>query len=327
MKEPLENSPNNQLFESRDHEASARAFADPSVIDSRELRTYMPRSNRPALLRCAGLVVVQFATGLIVWFALGSLWLLPAMALHGFVLVHWFALLHECAHMTAFKTRSINNWVAWVCGIAINLGPRYFQYEHTQHHTYTQNLAQDPQHITLPENFPAYLFYLSGLPYWYFQFKSLFSHAFNRVPENEKIFLTPAFEMEVVQEARILCSIYAVILVLAVANGWLWPLYLWIVPLLLGEPAMRFIRMSEHVGMPMSGDLTINTRTNHVAWPYRVLCWNMNYHAEHHFAPSVPFHALPALNRRIGNHLPQTGGYIDAHQQIRKLIGLIESRR
>jgi len=187
-------------------------------------------------------------------------WLIAAMALHGFVLVHLFALQHESAHMTAFKTRQINTWAGWICGLVINLGPKYFQYEHTQHHTYTQNLSKDPQHIPLPESFAAYVLYLSGLPYWYNQFKSLFLHALNKTPDREKVFLTPEFEREVVMEARLICAVYLLVIVFSVINGWLWPLYLWLIPLLLGEPVMRIIRMTEHVGMPLSPDLTENTR-------------------------------------------------------------------
>lgn len=280
----------------------------------------MRRHNRPALLRCAGFVLVLIATGALVVLSLGSAWLVAAMALHGYVLVHLFALQHESAHMTAFKTRRLNYWAGWICGVVINLGPRYFQYEHTQHHTYTQNLAQDPQHIPLPKSFAAYALYLSGLPYWYFQFKSLFMHAANRTPDKERIFLRPQQEREVVREARLICAIYLLVIALALINGWTWPVYLWLIPLLLGEPCMRVIRMTEHVGMPMSPDLTENTRTNHVSWPFRMLCWNMNYHAEHHFAPSVPFHALPALNQKIGRHLPETRGYFEAHRHIRSLI-------
>jgi len=280
----------------------------------------MQRNDRSAMVRFAALICVQLMTALLVWQALGSPWLVPAMALHGFVLVHLFALLHEAAHMTAFKTRHLNTWAGWYCGLMINLGPKYFQFEHTQHHTYTQNLVKDPQHIVLPRSLTAYCFYLSGLPYWYYQFKSLFLHAANSIPEKEKQFIPATVRPEIVREARIITAVYLLVAVLAIVNGWLWPLYLWVVPLLLGEPAMRFIRMTEHVGMPMTPNLRHNTRTNHVAWPFQILCWNMNYHAEHHFAPSVPFHALPALNRRIGNALPETAGYFAAHRQIRRML-------
>ena len=49
----------------------------------------------------------------------------------------------------------------------------------------------------------------------------------------------------------------------------------------------------------------------------RFLYWNMNYHAEHHIAPSVPFHALPALHARLRAHLyVETKGYLGAHREI-----------
>ncbi len=294
-----------------------RAFADKTVIGASELRSFMVRKDLPALIRTTVLLMVHLCTGFGVVMALNTGWLLPAMFVHGFLLVHLFSLQHECAHMTAFKTRRFNDWAAWYCGVVINLGPRYFQHEHTQHHTYTQHGSKDPQRVPLPQSLPGYLLYLSALPYWYSQFKALFIHAAGTIPESEEAFLPPSIRGDVVREARIICGIYALVLVASLAFGWLWPLYLWIGPLLLAEPCMRFIRMTEHVGMPATGDLTKNTRTNHVPWPFQMVCWNMNYHAEHHFAPSVPFHALPALHARIGAALPQTAGYFAAHRQIR----------
>ena len=41
------------------------------------------------------------------------------------------------------------------------------------------------------------------------------------------------------------------------------------------------------------------------SWLSRVLYWNMNYHIEHHLYPSIPFHALPALNAAIRDQLPE----------------------
>jgi len=38
--------------------------------------------------------------------------------------------------------------------------------------------------------------------------------------------------------------------------------------------------------------------------------WNMNYHAEHHAWPAVPWYALPAVHERITAHLDhQAQGY------------------
>jgi fatty acid desaturase len=218
--------------------------------------------------------------------------------------------------MTAFKTRSVNDWVARYCGIVMCIPPRFFQLEHTQHHTYTQDIAYDPQHIGLPRTLGSYLLYLSALPYWRSQLTTLLRHACGQINQQESLFTAAVQRPMVIMEARTMLVIYLVLLSLSVYFAWYWPVYLWLAPLLIAEPAMRFIRMTEHVGQPLVPDLTKNTRTCRVAWPLRSLCWNMNYHAEHHFAPSVPFHALPELHQKIGHYLPNYPGYFAAHRSI-----------
>jgi len=89
-----------------------------------------------------------------------------------------------------------------------------------------------------------------------------------------------------------------------------------VLPLLLGQPVMRWIRMTEHVGCITEPDPLRNTRSTDVAAPWRWLAWNMNYHAEHHIAPPVPFHALPRLRAQLGASLPVRQGYGAAHREI-----------
>ena len=80
---------------------------------------------------------------------------------------------------------------------------------------------------------------------------------------------------------------------------------------------MRFIRMTEHVGKPTVADMKTNTRTNYVSRPMQFLAWNMNYHAEHHYASSVPFHALPKLHEKLkGVVAVEPKGYLGAHRDI-----------
>ena len=86
-------------------------------------------------------------------------------------------------------------------------------------------------------------------------------------------------------------------------------------------PVMRGIRMTEHVGRPTVTDMRENTRSCLVSAPLRFLAWNMNYHAAHHYASSVPFHALPELQRMIEKDIEvEPGGYLGAHRDmIRKI--------
>jgi len=91
----------------------------------------------------------------------------------------------------------------------------------------------------------------------------------------------------------------------------------WLLPRIIGEPVMRLIRMSEHVGRPHVPDLLRNTRTVLSVAPVRWLAWNMAYHAEHHAVPSVPFHALPALHRILGSQFEEVQpGYFATQLQL-----------
>ncbi len=94
-------------------------------------------------------------------------------------------------------------------------------------------------------------------------------------------------------------------------------LWFWWLPVLLGEPVMRWIRLTEHVGRPNLRDMRENTRTNLVSRPIAFLCWNMNYHAEHHYAASVPYHALPRLHEKLAGYVHvEPRGYPGAHLEI-----------
>ena len=71
-----------------------QALAD-GTITRKELKTLMKRSNTPGLIRLFFWFVAMAATGSLVWLTLGSWWVVPAMFIHGILLVHHFSLQHE----------------------------------------------------------------------------------------------------------------------------------------------------------------------------------------------------------------------------------------
>ena len=301
------------------------ARSDGAPITRRELKALMARSNRPALLRLPLWYGLLAVTGLLIWWAMGTWWMMSAMFLHGIIWVHHFSLQHECIHFTAFRTRKLNEWVAAWCGFWICVPPVYFRYEHCDHHTHTQVPGRDPELIPLADSVGGHLLYITSIPYWRAMIGGLVSHALGRLTSTEKRFVPKEERGAVIREARVFLGLYlGIAAVMATANWWA-PLWYWIVPLLLGEPVMRAIRMTEHVGRPNTRDMTENTRTSLVAWPWRFLAWNMPFHAEHHFAAAVPFHALPKLHKRLNGQLYfEDGGYAGAHRDI---MGQLTGRR
>lgn len=293
-------------------------------ISRAELRDLMQRRNGPALWHLAGWVCVLAVTGGLIWAAWDSWLIWPAMFLHGIVLVHHFSLQHECVHYTVFRTRWLNDLAGVVCGLIIILPHQFFRYEHCDHHTHTQVPGDDPELVEMPQSWGQYLWYLSAIPYWRTKITELLRHAAGRLSAGERRFTPRVAEPVVIREARLMLAFYAGLFAVMAAAGWWAPLWFWLIPLILGEPVMRFIRMTEHVGRPTVAQMRHNTRTNLVSLPWRFLAWNMNYHAEHHYVASVPFHALPRLHEKLRDHVHvEPGGYVGAHRDI---IGQLRAR-
>lgn len=286
-----------------------------------DLKSFMQRSDAPAFRRLILWVLVLMGTTALIALSWNSWLIWPAMFLHGIVLVHHFSLQHECVHYTVFRTRKINDIVGQICGLIIILPHRFFRYEHCDHHTYTQKSGDDPEMIPLPKTIWQYLWYLTAIPYWRAKFTEVFRHASGNLSADERRFIPKEEHAAVFRDARVMLALYTAVLVASVLTGWTGLLWLWIIPLMMGEPVMRFIRMTEHVGRPTTPLMAENTRTNLVSAPWRFLCWNMNYHAEHHYVASVPFHALPRLHEKLKDHIfVEPGGYLAAHRDILRQI-------
>jgi fatty acid desaturase len=282
-----------------------------------DLKSLMQRSNRPALWRLLVWVGLLTGTTTLITLTYDSPWIWPAMFVHGVVLVHHFSLQHECVHYSVFRTRWLNDLVGNICGFIIMLPHKHFRYEHCDHHTYTQLPGDDPELVPMPEALGQYLFYLTAIAYWRSKFTELFRHVAGRLSVQEKRFVPRVEHKAIYREARIMAALYMLILMVMISFNWWAPMWYWFIPLLLGEPVMRFVRMTEHVGCPTVAQMHENTRTCLVSLPWRFLCWNMNYHAEHHYVASVPFHALPRLHEKLKTHIHvENGGYFGAHRDI-----------
>lgn len=243
----------------------------------------------------------------------GSLWVWPAMLLHGIAMVALFAPLHESVHRTAFASRRLNDWVAAVCGFVVILPARFYRHFHMAHHRHTQMPGLDPEIPEVkPTTFLEFFLQASAFNYWKRALTDLWRHGRGRVPAP----FVPARERPaVVREARLHAAGYAAIAV-AILAGWQAPLWYWLLPFLLGQPWLRLYLMAEHVGLAPSRDFLACTRTTLTTAPVRLLMWNMPYHAEHHAWPGIPFHALPAAHRTARHALPHVEpGYGAFHRR------------
>ena len=282
------------------------------IVPPDRLSALLRRRNLPGFIFLIGHGLATLLTGYLVALALGSWWLAPALLVHGAIVVHWFAPFHECSHGTAFRSAAMNRIVGWITGTGLFLIPAYFRYEHLAHHSYTQITGDDPEMIPMAERLGGYLWYATGLPYFYSNLAILVRMLFGRFNAVERKFLPGRALGSVVVEAWSMVLAYGA---LAAASIWFDTtavLLYWLAPRFLGEPVMRLIRMSEHTGCPRVRHILLNTRTVLTTPVVRWLNWNNAYHAEHHAIPTVPFHALGDLHRIMGPHFEEVRpGYVN----------------
>src|SRR5882724_1654923 len=99
----------------------AADFERASPIAQDELRELQMRSDDKGLVRLAGHLAAIGIGAWVDWFLLTRSTSLLLHALGavflGFTLVTMFAAMHESVHRTAFKTRWLNDAVAWFAGL------------------------------------------------------------------------------------------------------------------------------------------------------------------------------------------------------------------
>ena len=303
------------------------ATADHGVVDHRALlkslaaeerRLLTTLSDTPALRQLAlhlGLIVVfggLIAAGAPGWQVL--------MVPYGILIVFLFTALHETSHGTAFKTAWINVAVAQLAGFLVLVPPTWFKHFHFAHHRHTHDPKRDPElEAGEPETFWQYVRHLSGLPLWRSMIVTTCRNAVGRI---EAPYLPTRARPEMVREARVMLLSYLALALASVAAGSTILLWIWVVPIVLGQPFLRAYLLAEHARCPAVANMLENTRTTFTTGLVRFLAWNMPFHAEHHAVPAVPFHRLPALHRHAEAHLRQTeDGYVRFNKKFARAVG------
>ena len=276
------------------------------TLDRRTLKAIARRSDRPGIVYLFQWLAGLALTGAGVWAALGTLWVWPAMFVHGVLLtVPAYSFSHETAHGTAFRSRRLNEAVFWVTSLIYMEEPLHRRYTHTNHHTFTWHAGKDSQMpFDTPMTFVGWLTEVSGLALLRFHLRVLGQLAARHYTDVMKSVAPAEALSKMTRNARIFLAVYAAIGV-AAAAGVTWPLWLLVVPRILGGPVMLLFTLIQHVEMeensPSIVDSTRSFRTSRLG---SFLYMNMNHHVEHHLYPQVPFFALPNLRDAVADQVP-----------------------
>ena len=284
-------------------------FHQSKKLSKEKLIVLMQKNNHPALLHFLVMFILFLAAGVWAVIAWNNTWweLLLSQLFFGVMCCSTFASLHETAHGTAFKSKSLNNIAAILVGIAHIYPATAFRELHFMHHRHTHIPGLDPE-ISLGTkpapsvigSLPFYLSWLSGFPLLSFKIFMLLMGALGMPNVIRKLYFPFVHEKvrwKLALDSWVVLSVHLIFLYLAIfVNSSLWALFLGQV---VGHCILAFYLTPEHNGLPHDGDILNKTRSFSVNHFVRILMWNMPYHAEHHAYPAVPFHALPKLHEEI----------------------------
>lgn len=278
------------------------------------LRELSVRSNVRGSIQSLGHYGMIALVGAAIWMVssrYGVIWALPLMALQGYLVAFLFMAVHETAHKTAFRSRGLNLAVGYLSAFMIGLPYEYYCLFHWDHHRYTQDPDKDPELIVgvKPKSDTQLAIAYSGLLQVAGRLRLMLGHAATGkvvvpwIPENKRI--------TVVAEARAYVALYALLFALSLWFSSALLLWVWILPLIIGQFFLRPYLYAEHTGCERSRSAFENTRTTYTGAIVKSIAWNMPYHVEHHAYPSIPFHALPKLNEIVDGEIVYRGrGYI-----------------
>jgi fatty acid desaturase len=279
-----------------------------------QLKELSMKSSLPGAVRSLSHFGAIALAGTLLWMVLnryGVLFAIPLILIQGYLVAFLFMPVHEAAHKTVFRTRWLNSVLGHAASLTIMYPLEYYTLFHWDHHRFTQDPERDPELMfaTVPTSDTQLAIAYSGIVYLFKRVRLMFRHAITGkvvvpwIPENKRAL--------VLREARLYALVYVVLLAGSIALSSTLLLWIWLLPLVVGQWFLRPYLFAEHTGCDHTRSAFENTRTTYTGQLMKWFSWNMPFHVEHHAYPSVPFHALPKLNAIVDNRIEYRGrGYL-----------------
>ncbi|MBD2327059.1 fatty acid desaturase family protein [Alkalinema sp. FACHB-956] len=302
---------------------AASAYLSPRQVFSPEgLEQLNQRSDLKGTLQLLYHLSILGTSGYLWLTHLQDPWIgIPALMAYGFSIAAMFAPLHECVHRTAFANSRVNDIVAWLAGLLSLYNSTFYRRYHKWHHRYTRIPGKDPELTDpTPNHLGEYLWQVSGIPWWMGKVQGHYRCAIGQMEDLPYIPATARSEVQRSVQLQLAC--YGLAIGLSIYFHSFAFVLGWVLPLAIGQPILRLILLAEHTGCTLDANPFTNTRTTLTWPPLRWLMWNMPFHAEHHFCPSLPFHALGQAHQQLRSQLQHVApGYTAVNLNIIQNLG------
>lgn len=202
-----------------------------------------------------------------------------------------YIVIHDCAHRTASKKRSLNDVMLVACGVVFLFDPYLYRRLHLTHHAHT-NEESDPDRFTAGSNvFVRWVksFFIAG---------SYYVYSLRHFRRNATLLMHLSFTPVLVAS---LCIVFAGAGKLAVLMA------CWFVPAFAAIGCLGFV-LTAWPHHPAEDTSRIGAARNlDVPRILQLLLGNQHLHLVHHYSPTVPWHRLPAYWRENKERLVAKG--------------------
>src|SRR5882757_10426929 len=244
------------------------------------LRELSARSDLLGAMRTASHYGAVAIVGALIWLvsaAHGLAWAMPLILVQAYLVAFLFMPMHETAHKTAFRSRALNLAVGHLSAFMIAHRYEYYCLFHWDHHRYTQDPDKDPELIVgvKPSSDTQLAIAYTGLLQLAGREWLMVRHAVTGkvslpwIPENKREII--------VREARFYLAGYLALLLASLALSTAVLLWVWVLPLLVGQLILRPYLYAEHTGCESTRSAFDNTRTTTTGMVTKWFAWNMPY--------------------------------------------------
>jgi MocE subfamily Rieske [2Fe-2S] domain protein len=277
------------------------------AVPRETMRRLLVRRDGPAIRDTILWFALLLGTGYATYRLWGTWWAILPYAVYAALYAstsdsRW----HESGHGTAFKTDWMNNALYEIASFMVMRESVVWRWSHNRHHSDTIIVGRDPEiAVPRPPDLKAMVMTFFGLRVYPNYFRAVLSHCAGRMSADEKTFIPSTEFARVYRNARIYAAIYAAVIALSIYQRSILPLMLAGFTNFFGTWLMPIYGNTQHAGLAENVlDHRLNCRTVYMNPIHRYLYWNMNYHAEHHMFPLVPYHALPRLHAAVKDDCP-----------------------
>ena len=293
-------------------------------IDRKKLKELSRRSDYEGWKHIIIFTITLLTLGTISVYSWGSIWFIPVYLCYCMFWGGADAIWHECGHLTAFKTRKLNNFFYIIASFMNNFEPVRWRSSHSLHHSYTASV--DPHDFEVDESIfskpTLFSFLIRFIPGYYFLIlhKSLhleiIQHALGYNTRVMKECIPEEKKIDCIRSSRIFVTLWLIIILFSFIFNSILPVLLFLLP-------KFFIFMNvvwgltQHMGLKESTkDHRESTRSVRLNPIFSFIYWKMEYHIEHHMFPMVPSHNLPKLHEEIKYQLPKPQSLFEAYKEI-----------